>query len=80
LLLLCCQIESNTHTHTYTLAFGTQTNTTNDVRVNNMRPLLPPAILSEELPVSDEVADSVSAARAAISKAITGEDDRLVSE
>lgn len=51
---------------------------TGNVRVNNMRPLLPPAILSEELPVTDEVAESVSAARAAIAKAITGEDDRLV--
>ncbi len=43
-----------------------------------MRPLLPPAILLEELPISKEAAYTVSTARKHIADIIAGRDDRLV--
>jgi 3-deoxy-7-phosphoheptulonate synthase len=51
---------------------------TDDVRIQNLRPLIPPAILMEELPLSDEQARSVAAARAEIGAVLGGTDDRLL--
>ena len=51
---------------------------TDDVRIDELRPLLPPAILMEELPVSERVGDLVWRSRAALSRILAGEDDRLV--
>ena len=49
-----------------------------DVRIADLRPLLPPAILMEELPVSDEASATVAHARASVSRVLSGEDDRLL--
>jgi 3-deoxy-7-phosphoheptulonate synthase len=51
---------------------------TRDLRVENIRPLLPPAILLEELPVSEVASQTVSRGREEVSKILWGEDDRLI--
>ena len=49
-----------------------------DVRIVNLRPLIPPAILMEEIPLSEAQVASVAKARAEIAAIIAGEDDRLL--
>ena len=51
---------------------------TDDVRIQSLRPLLPPAILMEEIPVSEEGTAVVSAARLAAARILHGHDDRLL--
>jgi 3-deoxy-7-phosphoheptulonate synthase len=51
---------------------------TDDLRIRDVRPLIPPAILLEEIPISDRASNVVSDARAAIAAIISGEDRRLV--
>jgi 3-deoxy-7-phosphoheptulonate synthase len=51
---------------------------TDDLRIANIRPLLPPAILVEELPASTEVRKLVTKARTEIAEILHGRDDRLV--
>src|SRR6476661_2236331 len=51
---------------------------TDDLRITQVRPLLPPAILLEEIPISDRASDVVSSSRAAIGQALDGTDPRLV--
>jgi 3-deoxy-7-phosphoheptulonate synthase len=51
---------------------------TRDLRVTGFRPLLPPAILLEELPLSETGSATVARGREEIVKILTGEDDRLV--
>jgi len=51
---------------------------TDDVRIDNLKPLLPPAILMEELPLSDEQARNVATARAEIGAVLEGKDDRVL--
>ena len=51
---------------------------TRDLRVENIRPLLPPAILLEELPVSEAAAQTVARGREEVAKILWGEDDRLI--
>jgi len=51
---------------------------TRDLRVENIRPLLPPAILVEELPVSETASQTVSRGRDEVSKILWGADDRLI--
>ena len=51
---------------------------TDDVRIAKLKPLLPPAILMEELAISEHASTLVSSARDAIARAIRGEDDRLL--
>ena len=53
--------------------------TTDDVRIESVRPLLPPAILvNEELPLTKEAMQTVTAARKQIADIIAGRDDRLL--
>jgi len=52
--------------------------TTDDVRIESLRPLIPPAILMEELPVSEADTRLIADARADVARIVTGEDDRLV--
>ena len=52
--------------------------TTDDVRIDSLRPLIPPAILMEELPVSEADTQLISEARRDVARIVTGEDDRLV--
>src|SRR3984893_12941371 len=51
---------------------------TDDLRIRDVRPLIPPAILAEEIPVSERASNVVSDARAAITAVIEGRDPRLV--
>jgi 3-deoxy-7-phosphoheptulonate synthase len=51
---------------------------TDDLRIRNVRPLIPPAILLEEIPISERASNVVTDARAAISGIIEGTDPRLV--
>jgi 3-deoxy-7-phosphoheptulonate synthase len=51
---------------------------TDDLRIEELRPLISPAILMEELPLSEAASTTVAAARDEISAILRGEDDRLV--
>ena len=51
---------------------------TDDVRIAAMNPLIPPAILMEDYPASDEASETVAQARLAVGRCLRGEDDRLV--
>jgi 3-deoxy-7-phosphoheptulonate synthase len=51
---------------------------TDDLRIQDVRPLIPPAILLEEIPLSDRASNVVAEARAAIASMLEGRDDRLL--
>jgi len=51
---------------------------TDDVRIEDLRPLLPPAILMEEHPATDACRARVSEARDAVGQILSGDDDRLL--
>jgi 3-deoxy-7-phosphoheptulonate synthase len=51
---------------------------TDDLRIERIRPLIPPAILMEDLPLSEAASTTVADARAAVAKVLRGQDDRLV--
>ena len=51
---------------------------TADLRIREVRPLIPPAILLEELPLPDAAAELVWQARSAVADALHGRDRRLV--
>jgi len=51
---------------------------TDDLRIDQLRPLIPPAIAIEEIPVSEKQSEVTSAAREAAAHIIDGEDDRLL--
>ena len=51
---------------------------TDDLRIQNLRPLIPPAILMEELPLEEKHSEVVVQGRAAIARVLHGEDDRLL--
>jgi 3-deoxy-7-phosphoheptulonate synthase len=51
---------------------------TDDLRIQDVRPLIPPAILLEEVPISERASVVVSDTRAAIASVLAGGDPRLV--
>lgn len=51
---------------------------TSDLRILTTKPLLAPALLAEELPLTDERATIVEQSRHAVEAILTGEDDRLL--
>lgn len=51
---------------------------TDNLRIVRIRPLISPAILHEELPITDEIAELVSTTRAAISDILHGRDGRQI--
>src|SRR2546429_1563464 len=51
---------------------------TDDLRITEVRPLIPPAILLEELPITERVSNIISDARQAIADALEGTNPRLV--
>ena len=51
---------------------------TRDLRVESNRPLLPPAILVEELPLGEAGSQVVGEAREQIARILAGKDDRLI--
>ncbi|MEE3326605.1 MAG: 3-deoxy-7-phosphoheptulonate synthase [Myxococcota bacterium] len=51
---------------------------TDDLRIETLRPLVSPAILMEDLPVTEQISKTVVNARSIISRIMHGEDDRVV--
>jgi 3-deoxy-7-phosphoheptulonate synthase len=51
---------------------------TDDLRIEGLRPLLPPAILMEELPLPENGTRVVARARKTIGEILTGQDERLL--
>lgn len=51
---------------------------TDDLRIRDVRPLIPPAILLEEIPISERASTVVADARTAIGRMLEADDDRLV--
>ncbi len=51
---------------------------TDDLRIEKLRPLIPPAILIEELPITDEASRVVAESRLAVRDVMDGRDDRLM--
>lgn len=51
---------------------------TDDLRIRDVRPLIPPAIIIEEIPVSPKVQETVARVRQEIADSLHGLDDRLV--
>jgi 3-deoxy-7-phosphoheptulonate synthase len=51
---------------------------TRDLRIESFRPLMPPAILLEELSLTEEGSSTVARGRQEISRILNGQDDRLV--
>lgn len=49
-----------------------------DLRIRDVRPLIPPAILAEEIPISERAADLIVDSRAAIAEIIHGRASRLL--
>ena len=54
------------------------TQRTDDLRIENLRPLLPPAILMEEYAASDAHLETVVRGREAVTRTLRGDDDRLL--
>jgi 3-deoxy-7-phosphoheptulonate synthase len=50
---------------------------TDDLRITQVRPLIPPAILLEEIPISERASNVVSNARQAVAAILDGRDPRL---
>jgi 3-deoxy-7-phosphoheptulonate synthase len=51
---------------------------TDDLRIAGLRPLIPPAILMEELPIGEKSSETVARGREHIQAVLRGDDDRLV--
>jgi 3-deoxy-7-phosphoheptulonate synthase len=51
---------------------------TDDLRIAGLRPLIPPAILMEELPIGEKSSETVAKGREQIQAILRGDDDRLV--
>lgn len=50
---------------------------TDDLRIREVRPLIPPAILLEEIPISERASNVVADTRIAIGQILRGEDHRF---
>jgi 3-deoxy-7-phosphoheptulonate synthase len=51
---------------------------TDDLRIERLKPLIPPAILMEQYPISEVASATVAEGRHAASRILEGEDDRLL--
>ncbi len=51
---------------------------TDDLRITQVRPLIPPAILLEEIPISERASNVVANTRMAVTNVLAGRDSRLV--
>ena len=51
---------------------------TDDLRITQVRPLIPPAILLEELPLGERASNVIANTRLAVGNAVRGQDPRLV--
>jgi 3-deoxy-7-phosphoheptulonate synthase len=50
---------------------------TDDLRIRDVRPLIPPAILLEEFPLSERASNTVADARTAVTRILRGDESRL---
>ena len=53
-------------------------NATDDVRIDNLRPLLPPAIRWKSYHLAEECAELVASTRKKVGDIVSGRDDRIV--
>ena len=68
-----------THAHRTTTPLSTQDTTRiDDLRIGAVRPLITPALLQEWLPTPPEALALVESSRGALSRALHGQDDRLI--
>ena len=52
---------------------------TDDLRISNLRPLIPPSVLlEEELPITEKASETVTTARQEAAAIVAGQDDRLL--
>jgi 3-deoxy-7-phosphoheptulonate synthase len=51
---------------------------TDDLRIERLRPLMPPAILMEQFEITEEASNTIAEAREAINRVLRDQDDRLV--
>jgi 3-deoxy-7-phosphoheptulonate synthase len=51
---------------------------TDDLRIQDIRPLIPPAILMEEIPLGEKSSEVVARSREQLQAILRGEDDRLI--
>ena len=51
---------------------------TDDLRIDNLRPLISPAILMEDFPIGEEASATVAQARKEVAEILAGVDDRLL--
>jgi 3-deoxy-7-phosphoheptulonate synthase len=51
---------------------------TDDLRIENLRPLISPAILMEDFPITEAISTTVASSRDEVAEIIRGDDDRLV--
>jgi len=51
---------------------------TDDLRITQVRPLLPPAILLEEIPITERASEVVAGTRQVVADALDGSDPRMV--
>ena len=51
---------------------------TDDVRIDGLKPLIPPAILMEEMPVTEQASNTIVSARTIAGNIVRGLDDRLL--
>jgi 3-deoxy-7-phosphoheptulonate synthase len=51
---------------------------TDDLRIKDLKPLLPPAILMEEIPASERACATVATGRSEVARCLRGEDSRLL--
>jgi 3-deoxy-7-phosphoheptulonate synthase len=73
------RIDDPLHDREVGAADATQDNTrTDDTRISAVRPLISPALLQDELPVSPGIQNLVEQSRAEIADVLHGRDDRLV--
>jgi 3-deoxy-7-phosphoheptulonate synthase len=62
----------------HSVRLGSGPRRTHDLRIRDVRPLIPPAILVEEIPISEQAANLVADSRAAMTDIIHGKDRRLL--
>ena len=60
------------------MLYGDSLNDLDDVRIQRIRPLLPPEILLEEIPLTENCALTIKLGRNLISRILNGTDDRLL--
>ena len=51
---------------------------TDDLRIERLRPLIPPAILMEQFPITETASTTIAEGREAINRVLRDEDDRLL--